>query len=64
MKAQTQMRNPFHRLTTPLDVANVIFLLSLDEAAWTHAGITELYWETRKPSDELAASMRWNGDPS
>jgi NAD(P)-dependent dehydrogenase (short-subunit alcohol dehydrogenase family) len=34
MKAQAQMRNPFHRLTTPIDVANAIYLLSLDEAAW------------------------------
>ncbi|SFD76015.1 enoyl-[acyl-carrier protein] reductase I [Chitinophaga sp. CF118] len=27
-------RNPFHRLTTPEDVANVVYLLCKDEAAW------------------------------
>jgi len=34
MKAQARLRNPFHRLTTPRDVANVIYLLCTDEAAW------------------------------
>jgi NAD(P)-dependent dehydrogenase (short-subunit alcohol dehydrogenase family) len=39
MKYQAQMRNPFHRLTTPLDVANAIYLLSLDEAAWINGAV-------------------------
>jgi NAD(P)-dependent dehydrogenase (short-subunit alcohol dehydrogenase family) len=39
MKAQAQMRNPFHRLTTPIDVANAIYLLSLDEAAWVNGAV-------------------------
>ncbi len=39
MKAQARMRNPFHRLTTPRDVANVIYLLSLDEAAWINGAV-------------------------
>jgi NAD(P)-dependent dehydrogenase (short-subunit alcohol dehydrogenase family) len=39
MKAQAQMRNPFHRLTTPTDVANAIYLLSLDEAAWVNGAV-------------------------
>jgi len=39
MKAQAQMRNPFHRLTTPIDVANTIYLLSLDEAAWVNGAV-------------------------
>jgi len=39
MKAQAKMRNPFHRLTTPIDVANVIYLLSLDEAAWVNGAV-------------------------
>jgi NAD(P)-dependent dehydrogenase (short-subunit alcohol dehydrogenase family) len=39
MKAQAQMRNPFHRLTTPVDVANAIYLLSLDEAAWVNGAV-------------------------
>ena len=34
VKAHARTRNPFGRLTTPEDVANVIFLLSLPEAAW------------------------------
>ena len=39
MKAQAQVRNPFHRLTTPSDVANTIYLLSLDEAAWVNGAV-------------------------
>ena len=39
MKAQAKMRNPFHRLTTPMDVANAIYLLSLDEAAWVNGAV-------------------------
>lgn len=34
LKAQARLRNPYGRLTTPEDVANVIYLLSMDEAAW------------------------------
>jgi NAD(P)-dependent dehydrogenase (short-subunit alcohol dehydrogenase family) len=34
LKASARRRNPFGRLTTPPDVANVVYLLSLDEAAW------------------------------
>jgi NAD(P)-dependent dehydrogenase (short-subunit alcohol dehydrogenase family) len=34
LKAQARLRNPFGRLTTPRDVANAIYLLSLDDAAW------------------------------
>lgn len=32
-------RNPFGRLTTPEDVANVVYLLSKDEAAWITGSI-------------------------
>jgi len=39
MKAGARMRNPFGRLTTPEDVANVVFLLSLDEAAWINGAL-------------------------
>jgi NAD(P)-dependent dehydrogenase (short-subunit alcohol dehydrogenase family) len=39
MKAQARMRNPFHRLTTPMDVATAIYLLSLDEAAWVNGDV-------------------------
>ena len=34
LKAQARLRNPMGRLTLPRDVANVIYLLSLEEAAW------------------------------
>jgi NAD(P)-dependent dehydrogenase (short-subunit alcohol dehydrogenase family) len=39
MKAGARMRNPFGRLTTPEDVANVVFLLSLDEARWINGAL-------------------------
>lgn len=39
MKAGARMRNPFRRLTTPEDVANVIFLLCTDEAAWINGAL-------------------------
>jgi enoyl-[acyl-carrier protein] reductase I len=32
-------RNPFHRITTPEDVANVVYLLCKDEAAWINGSI-------------------------
>ena len=34
LKAHTLKRNPFKRLTTPEDVANVVYLLTKDEASW------------------------------
>jgi len=34
LKAHTLERNPFKRLTTPEDIANVVYLLTKDEAAW------------------------------
>jgi NAD(P)-dependent dehydrogenase (short-subunit alcohol dehydrogenase family) len=39
MKAPARIRNPFHRLTTPGDVANVIALLATDEAAWINGEV-------------------------
>ena len=39
LKAQARLRNPFGRLTTPGDVANVIYLLCRDEAAWINGAI-------------------------
>jgi NAD(P)-dependent dehydrogenase (short-subunit alcohol dehydrogenase family) len=39
LKAQARTRNPFGRLTTPEDVANVIYLLSLPEASWINGAI-------------------------
>jgi len=33
------MRNPYHRLTTPEDVANVLTLLVRDEAAWINGEV-------------------------
>ncbi|MDP4679566.1 MAG: SDR family oxidoreductase [Cyclobacteriaceae bacterium] len=34
MMASSITRNPFGRLTTPEDIANIIYLLSRDEASW------------------------------
>lgn len=39
MKARSQSRNPFGRLTTPEDVASVVYLLSLDESAWINGAL-------------------------
>lgn len=39
LKAQARTRNPFGRLTTPEDVADAIYLLSLPEAAWINGAI-------------------------
>jgi NAD(P)-dependent dehydrogenase (short-subunit alcohol dehydrogenase family) len=39
MKAGARFRNPLGRLTTPEDVANVVYLLSLDEAAWVNGAL-------------------------
>lgn len=39
MKAGALARNPLGRLTTPEDVANVVWLLSLDEARWINGAI-------------------------
>jgi len=39
LKAQARQRNPFGRLTTPADVANVIYLLSTPEAAWINGEV-------------------------
>jgi enoyl-[acyl-carrier protein] reductase I len=32
-------RNPFNRLTKPEDVANVVYLLAKDEAAWINGTV-------------------------
>jgi NAD(P)-dependent dehydrogenase (short-subunit alcohol dehydrogenase family) len=39
MKAGARRRNPFGRLTTPEDVAGVVYLLSLDEARWINGAL-------------------------
>ena len=39
IKEHTLLRNPFQRLTTPEDVANVVYLLSKDEASWINGSI-------------------------
>lgn len=39
MKAGATARNPLRRLTTPEDVANAVYLLSLDEAAWINGAL-------------------------
>ena len=39
LKAVARQKNPFRRLTTPEDVAKVIHLLSLPEAAWVNGEV-------------------------
>lgn len=39
MKAVARLRNPFKRCTTPEDVANVVALMCMDEAAWINGAI-------------------------
>ena len=39
IKAQAIKRNPFNRLTTPEDVANVVYLLTKEEAKWITGAI-------------------------
>ena len=39
LKATAKLRNPFNRITTPEDVANFIYLMCLDEAAWANGNI-------------------------
>jgi len=39
IKKHTLLRNPSKRLTTPEDVANVVYLLCKDEAAWINGSI-------------------------
>ncbi|AVI51936.1 short-chain dehydrogenase [Pukyongia salina] len=38
----TRKRNPFKRLTTPEDVANVVYLLSQDEAQWINGTVIKV----------------------
>ena len=39
LKAHARLRNPFRRLTRPEDVANVVYLLCRDEAAWINGEV-------------------------
>jgi enoyl-[acyl-carrier protein] reductase III len=39
LKKEILNRNPFKRITTPEDVANVVYLLAKDEAAWINGSI-------------------------
>ncbi|MEM1321440.1 MAG: SDR family oxidoreductase [Bacteroidota bacterium] len=39
LKLRSLLRNPFQRLTTPKDVADVIYLLCRDEAAWINGAL-------------------------
>jgi enoyl-[acyl-carrier protein] reductase I len=39
LMSHSQQRNPFSRLTTPEDVANVAYLLCKDEAAWINGAV-------------------------
>jgi NAD(P)-dependent dehydrogenase (short-subunit alcohol dehydrogenase family) len=37
-----KMRNPFNRLTTPEDIANVVFLICKKEADWINGTIVKV----------------------
>jgi NAD(P)-dependent dehydrogenase (short-subunit alcohol dehydrogenase family) len=39
MKAVAKLKNPFKRLTTPEDVADIVYLLSRDEAQWINGAL-------------------------
>lgn len=39
LKAQARLRNPLGRLTTPEDVAGVVYLLSRPEASWVNGAV-------------------------
>ncbi len=39
MKKRSIERNPYNRLTTPEDVANVVYLLCRDEASWINGSV-------------------------
>jgi NAD(P)-dependent dehydrogenase (short-subunit alcohol dehydrogenase family) len=39
LKAHSRLRNPLRRITTPPDVANVLYLLCLPEAAWINGTV-------------------------
>jgi NAD(P)-dependent dehydrogenase (short-subunit alcohol dehydrogenase family) len=42
LKARARRRNPMGRLTTPRDIANVIYLLCLDDAAWVNGALVHV----------------------
>ncbi|MEM6515186.1 MAG: SDR family oxidoreductase [Bacteroidota bacterium] len=42
LKAHAIRRNPYRRLTTPEDVANVVYLLSKDEAKWINGTVIKV----------------------
>jgi len=42
LKSHAEKRNPFSRLTAPEDVANVVYLLSKDEAKWINGTIIKV----------------------
>ncbi len=42
LKKHSIKRNPFNRLTLPKDVANVVYLLSKDEASWINGELIKV----------------------
>ncbi len=42
MKASARLRNPLGRLTTPADVADVVYLLCSDEARWVNGALVRV----------------------
>ncbi len=42
LEEYSKIRNPFNKLTTPEDIANAVYLLSLDEASWINGTIIQV----------------------
>ncbi|MCP5055296.1 MAG: SDR family oxidoreductase [bacterium] len=42
MRAHARLRNPYRRLTTPQDVANVVYLMCQPEAAWINGEVIRI----------------------
>ena len=39
LKAEARSKNPYGRLTVPEDVANMVYLMALPEAAWVNGAL-------------------------
>ena len=42
LEEYSKIRNPFNKLTTPEDIANAVYLLSLDEASWINGTVIQV----------------------
>jgi enoyl-[acyl-carrier protein] reductase III len=42
LREYSKLRNPFKKLTSPEDIANAVYLLSLDEASWINGTVIQV----------------------